>query len=413
MGVRDEKGGLSGFGKLAAGLLLVILLKPTLLGQIAAVNRTLQVLSVVLFAVLILRAVLQGRPVSVPFMLLAGYRAVLLIPTLANGGDVAAWTHTTSVQLGLLLLVESYAAKGRQYARDFLGVISSLLLLYLAINQFSIMSDFQSHSAWGNGFTQTTYFLGIRTRVTDVVIPAILLSHLHDRTKGRRGSLRTLLILALGAWQIIHLGVATAIVGAGVIALVYGLYRIAPWLRRLVSMRALTLMGLLLSALFVFARLQESEFVASIVSDSLGKSVTLTGRTEIWAHALPIVFQAPFLGHGVDQNFGAFVPWAAGRLWQAHSQYLQLAYDSGFLGVAIFVAFLLSAAARFDRSQISMSVRAAFLSAYAAFMVMSVSEIYTYNMGLFFLLPFIASQIEAFCGSGKSEGSRLLEWRNV
>jgi O-antigen ligase len=77
------------------------------------------------------------------------------------------------------------------------------------------------------------------------------------------------------------------------------------------------------------------------VTSTLGRDETLTGRTDVWAELLPIAMQQPFLGHG----FGGF--WTPTtrivyRISEAHSGYLEIILELGFVGILFFSMFLLS-----------------------------------------------------------------------
>lgn len=370
---------------------VVILLRPTLIGQYPELNRLFQAGSVAVFFVLVGLVIIRNITIRAPLVLLILYRLVLLFPTLYNDGDTASWAYYSIVQISLLLVVELTASRGKTFFRVLIDVLTWVLIIYMAVNVVTIQTGSYSLAMWASGFTQPTYFLGIRTRVTDVIFPAMLVAQLSDRARGRSIGWRTVVVLVLGVWQLMALQVATGLVGIGVALLIYLSIRILPLARRFITMTSLTFGGLVLSAVVIFGRIQESRVISDFIAGTLEKSLTLTGRTEIWEAAVPIIRESLFFGHGVNDNFGAFVSWTAGTLWQAHNQYLQLAYDSGVLGIAVFVSFLVVAGRCLDRSRVVIPVRAAFLSAYGAFMLMFVSEIYTYNMGLFFLIPFLAS----------------------
>lgn len=88
---------------------------------------------------------------------------------------------------------------------------------------------------------------------------------------------------------------------------------------------------------------------AQQVTSAVGEDVTLTGRTEIWAHALDALALRPVLGYG----YGVFWhedyrPPEAARIsgylqWNvpsAHNGLLDMALDLGIIGVALAVAAL-------------------------------------------------------------------------
>ncbi len=77
------------------------------------------------------------------------------------------------------------------------------------------------------------------------------------------------------------------------------------------------------------------------VTSSLGRDVTLTGRTEIWADLLPVALKKPWVGHG----FGGFWTTKARVMFdisEAHSGYLDILLGLGFIGLVLFSMFVLS-----------------------------------------------------------------------
>jgi exopolysaccharide production protein ExoQ len=75
-------------------------------------------------------------------------------------------------------------------------------------------------------------------------------------------------------------------------------------------------------------------------SGDLGRDQTLTGRTEIWARLVPVVYRDPLLGHG----FGSF--WTASRrraedFSDGHNGYLDTLLDFGAIGLVLYAAFFL------------------------------------------------------------------------
>lgn len=79
-----------------------------------------------------------------------------------------------------------------------------------------------------------------------------------------------------------------------------------------------------------------SSFTANV-----GRDTTLTGRTEVWQSLLPVAMKHPILGHG----FGGF--WTAKSrdffmISEAHSGYLDVLLEIGFVGLILVTLFFLS-----------------------------------------------------------------------
>ncbi len=81
-----------------------------------------------------------------------------------------------------------------------------------------------------------------------------------------------------------------------------------------------------------------------LITEFLGKDITLTGRTDIWTNVLPVGLDRPLLGWGLDAVFvGYFGPLheayiAAG--WEAshaHNALIQSFMELGFVGLAVYL----------------------------------------------------------------------------
>ena len=83
-------------------------------------------------------------------------------------------------------------------------------------------------------------------------------------------------------------------------------------------------------------------------TSSVGRDATLTGRTEIWAELLPLAMLRPIVGHGVG-GFWSPEAKAKHQLTEAHSGYLEIILDYGFIGLLLFSLFLLSSCRKAHR----------------------------------------------------------------
>ena len=381
-----------------------VLMRPIMVGQTESLAPIMKVLTAAIFAWLVNLYFLRRVTLSATVILFVLYRVSSLLPTVYRDGDLLNWGYVTLSLLSVLMLIELHATAGQEERRRLLRVMTDLLLIYLLINYVMILMDWGRVAAWGDGaFAQPSYLLGIRTRVTDCIFPAILLALLYDSGSHRRWGWRTMVAVASGIVQIATLQVATAWVGLAVTAAFYLAVTLRPHRGGLFSMRGATVMGAAATLLVVFARVQV--FFAEQIEELLGKSVSLTGRTDLWDAAFPILADSPLFGYGINSDFGNFIPGPEGLLWQAHNQYLQIAYDGGLAAVGLFIALLWTASTRADASRCNPRARAAFVSVYAAMSVMAISEIYVYNMALFYLIPFLASRADELVGDDERRKS--------
>lgn len=366
---------------------LFVLLKPSLLEQNPTANALVKAATAVVFGVLLLVLYLRKLRIPVPLVIFFLFRVALLVPTILNQGDIANWGYVTVTQLSLFMVI--YLASPDRGSLDRLvRRTADLLMCYLVVNAWMVSTGNDFQRVWANGYVEIWYLLGLRTRITECFFIALALSMTSDAMRRRQVGFRSLVILAVGLYQVFTLSISTAQVGVVLTLAAFLVFRIFPRVQRVFSMWRIAWVGVLASVAVVVFRFQA--VLADFLEWAFGKGDTLTGRTTLWDIGVPIVMESPVLGHGVNDRFGAFIL-LDGTLWQGHNQYLQLLYDGGFVGAALFLLVLLASARPFDAVD-EPAIKAPVLAAFLAFAVMMVTEIYTYNMALFYLLPFIASR---------------------
>ena len=137
---------------------------------------------------------------------------------------------------------------------------------------------------------------------------------------------------------------ATALtsVGAGLLT-----FASASWMKRhgvAVGTNTLTFIMALVIGLGILQPFLGGATVTGVAA-GLGRDLTMTGRTEIWAGLVPAAMQQPIFGSG----FGSF--WTPTtremhEIGEAHNGYLEVLLDLGFVGLAIIAMFLLSSCRR-------------------------------------------------------------------
>lgn len=366
-----------------------VLLKPSLLETVSGANLAMRVGAVLVLFVVGGMYLRSGTNVSAGIFVFLAFRLAFLFPTLIGGGDLANWAYGTVSQVALFGLLELELTSDEKRASECLKMLRFLLASYLVINCIMVLRGIGKPMAGSGGVVNEWYLLGMRTRVTDCFFPAVMVSMILDWIHRKRLGFATIIVIVSGVSQIILLGVVTAYAGIAAFLLILVLLWCSRRARFVLKVVNIVVLGLAANFLVVMLRVQK-EF-ADILVGYLGKSITLTGRTEIWDRALEIVSRSPITGYGINGTVGAFVPYL-GRLWQAHNQFIQLLYDGGIIAVVLFLALILICGRGIDRfreSEATFPMRATLF----AFLLMMISEIYTYNMGLFFLVPFLMNEI--------------------
>lgn len=96
--------------------------------------------------------------------------------------------------------------------------------------------------------------------------------------------------------------------------------------------------------------------VMGLVIKTLGRDMTLTGRTEIWSDVFDVAARNPLLGVG----YGGFwigrlanIPWTEKLTWtlaQAHNGYVDMYLQIGWIGVILFAVLVISTIGKLARA---------------------------------------------------------------
>ncbi len=325
----------------------------------------------------------RRRP-SLLLVALVVYRLSFAVQTLMRGGDVLMWGYLSLVLMTMCMAIEYYI---RDCGQELLGVIINVLLVLLTVN--FLLSLFRP-----DGVVEGIHFIGIRTRLTDVIMPLLVLCPVRDYLNLRRMSLRTAYAIFLSLLTVLQQSIVTAILGLAILAVGAPVLILIQkkWIGKCVNVFTLTAVGLAVNYLIAFFQitLRMEPFLGKV----LNKSGTLTGRTDLWNSAIALIREKLLFGYGMADN-GNFVPatdfldWEP--FWQAHNQWLQILYDGGLVTLISFVLLIL-VTHRGLNSRCDRHLRGFMLAGLFSMLIMMTVEIFSYTP-YFFLFIFIGYHI--------------------
>lgn len=119
---------------------------------------------------------------------------------------------------------------------------------------------------------------------------------------------------------------------------------------------------------------------AATILQSMGRDLTLTGRTEIWDGAIARIEQRPWLGYGRDafwhpqSNFPAAIGEEIGANYvppDAHNGFINLACDLGMIGLSFFIlSYLLAFVRAYHRVRLTRSPEHLWPLVYLSFLLL-------------------------------------------
>jgi exopolysaccharide production protein ExoQ len=226
-------------------------------------------------------------------------------------------------------------ARKRVYAwAAFVLLPVSVLLIRYYSELGRVYSIFDGQVYW-TGVTTNKNELGMICMIFGLASVSRILDIYLGREGSRKSGLLTahLIIVAMAIWLLHVADSATSLACFVIGGTVLVVTTLRPVARRpiLVHLLVAAMLGVAVSALFLG--------VGTGLVSNLGRNSTLTGRTEMWSHALKLV-ENPVFGTGyesfwVGTRLEKMRPVAPG-VNQAHNAYIEIYLNLGWVGLVMF-----------------------------------------------------------------------------
>ncbi len=278
----------------------------------------------------------------------------------ALGGSISPGVYYMFEALGFSVLV---LLGLRSSGLAFLNALSGWFCFLTAVNLALVLLFPTGYSSTANG---AVWLFGIRTGFPLVLIPAIGFCCLYDCARNRGVfSLRTWITLIVSVASIVNQWIATGIIELTAFFIMYTCVVVTKRLPVHAIVTSVSVIG------FVVVVFGPSSFLGGLL-DMLGRDMTFTGRTDIWAATLAEISSRPIFGYG-----GIAYVIVHGSMKAFHCLWLSIAHESGLVGLAIYAIPFSMAAKRFhaERSNPPAQICA---MVFIAMLVASFVEIQTY-----------------------------------
>ena len=212
----------------------------------------------------------------------------------------------------------------------------------------------------------------IQTNVLGVTLVTAVISSMVVLTKDRAISMRLLgcLTLLTSIWL---LNLASSMTSTIVLLIIgTGYFCTSILVRYRPPLGLIALLGLVIAGLF-------AAFYSELLG-LMGKSVTMSGRSDIWVEYSGHIRNHPLIGHG----YGSAETNATIYLQvEAHNGFIQITYYTGVVGLALFLSLLARAIQQAYNQALQTPTHAAFFLCYlVGFVALNLSEVYTLSRSL-------------------------------
>lgn len=270
------------------------------------------------------------------FFLFVRYRTNQASPLLVLVSAYCLWTYFicpifnptgTSPSFYYLILflgaISFFETALSSNCKKSLDAISTSFVIMIVLN-YMLMSLFKDGIVPNAG--DKIYLLGLRTAFPIVVFPGMLFCFLYDNLYSQKKySFRSLLCMCIGIISLFEQWVATGIIQFVLIIVMLLALRLKIF-KKIANIQTFFL--LLIGFNFVIVMFGFDNIIFKSIFSILNREITLTGRTYIWELVMEKMAISPLLGHGADSLVDVH-----GVMKPAHSQWLHVAIESGWIGL--------------------------------------------------------------------------------
>ena len=311
----------------------------TYLTQILHINSTITLAArlSISFAIFVVIFVKRKKAPSSIYKLLCLWWGVIFISSIINHDDLIYFISLQSRTVLVCTLLEYYHVSRKR----FIAFLSTwqIILLLLCVLDIATIILFPDGLYTGDQYTEV-WLLGYKTARLVYNIPLAILTcylSLKKYNKIRVWDLAIVFLCAISSLMVEATGASIAILLFVVIVYLTTAWGKKPFfkafLKKLFDYKVVAAVYAVITALTVLG----SSLIIYISENFLGKSATLSHRTEIWERCLEFIAQKPILGMGyltTDQYSQTVTLIRLGT--NAHNMVLSILITAGVIGMIVY-----------------------------------------------------------------------------
>lgn len=276
---------------------------------------------------------LYNRKYSKLIFTLILYQGILLFSTALHHGDYWRLAVNSGTVISFTMITEIVL---KQNPKLF---FRSILLVYSVL----IPADFILYLIYPNGLVRssghTFHFLETRNSFAHFFIPIIVCLCIYAAYYNHKFTFLSLFTILCGSARLVMTWSATGVVSLMIIVIYIGLIYKSNY-GRFLDICKYYIAFLICQIGFVFIRVQK--YFSYIIEVLLKKSLTFTGRTEIWDLSFRLIKKSPILGYGVYEGSGLI--WWNNGYYYSHNGILEVLLQGGVVALIVFIILFIIAA---------------------------------------------------------------------
>lgn len=259
--------------------------------------------------------------------LLGAYQAVILLSITINHGRYATWANE-AMCIGVLCVLVDMAAE-----KDGKALIKGLFYSLGLVCTVNLATVFLCPNGL---YKEEFYFLGVDNAHPFYILPLLGIAMVYAWYVKHTLAFELFLLVFFTA-SIYYTWSVTGVIAATAFIALYLLYRV----RENGKVFNICVYFGVIAVMFVLViLLRVQEHLAFFFENILNKSVTFSGRSEVWDSALDYIADKPLLGYGVIAGNGMYG--YLNQLPHCHNIFLQVLFEAGVIGLVVYLAVLAS-----------------------------------------------------------------------
>lgn len=379
----DKKKTINGYILL---FLLIPFFKPDIVTSFPKVNYIFTIWLMISFAIIVAVYMKKFR-ISKLTMTYLAYNLVLLISTIKNNGSITKFLSDFSMNLGMIFLIELYLKNDKM---KIMKVLSSIFYFLMVLNTISFIIVPE-----GLAVTQylktPIYLLGIDNRFSFTYIPGLCVIAIYDFMKNNKITKLTIIYFLITFITFVYFWSAGALVAESMFFIYYiFIYKLKykHFTNKYFPIIIVSFLGL------VVFRVQN--IFRFFIVDILHKDLTFSSRTILWDKAIKIINNNMWLGTGIQKSEFSIKAISA---FHAHSHFLNIMFQSGIIGVIIYIYLIFDAFKRLNEYRKNVIAQMVAFTLFVLFIMLTVDTFdITANL---FLIICIGYNISCFNQKGE------------
>ena len=279
---------------------------------------------------------IRRHKIPLIFLWIIVFVVLQVFVTLCNHGYLilALWGN------GLLILSGCACIQwGYEYNEKLLFKAGYYVFYGLVVINFTSMLLFPSGLYVDTrGISDTNFFLGNYNGFIIYMLCAIVFGYLYHRYYCRKGNLDYIILWILSFVTFSIKRSVTSIIVL-LLLMIYMLFFNRDWTRMFLNIHTYVLGNIFI--FFAFVWNTNTGWLVKTITGMLHKSITFTGRTEIWANAIGLIKNQWLFGHGAQSEEIMVQLLNNISAGHCHNLYLQILFQYGTIGLIIMIIILM------------------------------------------------------------------------